>query len=708
MNLPRWTAYVALAVIATLLATGVPTRRKPTDAEASRAARESGAPSLPEADHPRVVVLGIDGMDPEILSSVMERYPDRMTNFRRLVDAAGGVMSLGTSTPPQSPVAWSNFITGRNPGGHGVYDFIHRNKEHYSIEPSTVVSEEGGEIKVPLTGYKIPTGGSSESNRTGRAFWTILGEAGVPADLYRVPINFPVEPSKGVSFPGMLTPALDSAYGTYTIFTSDPPAKKETSGGKFRAVRVSGGAIRTQLEGPTNVLKDGDPVATTPLTIYIDERSNTATVEVGSERVVMRPGQWSRFCRVSFEMAPMGAMNLGGIVRFYLRSIGPDFVLYASPVNFDPVAPVDAISYPEDASADLAAAIGDYYTQGMAEEVSALKDGAFTDAEFMAQAELVYLERARMLDHALDRYVANEEGGLLFFYVSSVDLAMHMMWRHQDPEHPFFDEAIANENSTWWSDREGSTWRDVVDDLYLKMDPFLGKVLDRVGDDAVVMIMSDHGFAAYRRKFSLNTWLLENGYLVLNEGREKELPEDASGFKDVFISDAVDWSKSTAYGVGFNGLYLNLKGRESQGIVEPGAEADELLARLKRELEAIRDDERGSTPVVLSADLATVVYAGGERLDEAPDIVVGYNWGYGNSDEATQGRIPNAVLSDNVGGTFNGSHLMHPSVVNGVLLTNQPVQLADPRLEDLTTTILGIYGVEPAPGMVGRQILSNQ
>jgi len=111
---------------------------------------------------------------------------------------------------------------------------------------------------------------------------------------------------------------------------------------------------------------------------------------------------------------------------------------------------------------------------------------------------------------------------------------------------------------------------------------------------------------------------------------------------------------------------------------------------------------------VLSADLASVVYAGGERLDEAPDIVVGYNWGYGNSDEATQGRIPNAVLSDNVGGTFNGSHLMHPSVVNGVLLTNQPVRIEDPRLEDLTTTILDLYGVAPAEGMVGRPILADR
>ena len=707
MTLPRWTAYVALAVIATLIATAVPRRTKSTESEVARRGRTAARVALPEAEHPRIVVLGIDGMDPEILADVVARYPERTKNFQRLIGAGDGIGVLRTSTPPQSPVAWSNFITGRNPGGHGVYDFFHRDPETYLYAPSTVVSEAGGEIGIPLTGMKVPTGGSSASNRTGRAFWSILADAGVPADLYRVPINYPVEPSKGVSFPGMLTPALDSAYGMYTVFTTDPPAKMETNGGRFRAVRESMGAIRAQLPGPKNVFKDGEPEATVPLTVYIDERSGTATIEVGTERVVMQPGRWSRFCRVSFEMLPLGAMNLNGMVRFYLRSIEPEFVLYASPVNFDPVAPADAISLPETAAADLAEAIGDYYTQGMAEEVSALKDEAITDAEFMGQAELVYLERRRMLDHALDRYTTNPEGGLLFFYVSSVDLPMHMMWRHSDPEHPSYDAELAREDSTWWSDREGSTWSDIIDDLYLKIDPFVGTVLDRVGDDATVMLMSDHGFAPYRRKFSLNTWLLENGYLFLKEDAEREKPEDDPSLTKVFIDSAVDWSRTRAYGMGFNGLYLNLRGREAQGIVEAGEEATMLLAELKERLEAARDVERGNERVVIAADLATDVYAGGERLDEAPDIVVGYNSGYGNSDEASQGLIPHAVLSDNVGGTFNGSHLMHPSVVHGVLVTNRPVSLQDPALEDLTTTILRAYGVETAPGTVGRPIFSS-
>ena len=162
----------------------------------------------------------------------------------------------------------------------------------------------------------------------------------------------------------------------------------------------------------------------------------------------------------------------------------------------------------------------------------------------------------------------------------------------------------------------------------------------------------------------------------------------------VTVESAVDWSRTKAYGIGFNGLYLNLKGREANGIVEPGAEADLLLQELKRDLELI--DDRGAR-VVVAADIASEVYGGGERLAEAPDIIVGYASGYGNSDEATQGRVTHSVLTDNVGGTFNGSHLMHPSEVGGVLLTNRPLLLEDPRLEDLTTTILHAYGVEPDP-----------
>lgn len=714
MNLPRWTTYPALGILLAFLVTAIPRRRPPvnpavpTRPAVSTPSTPSGAPVnsvssvnrvLPATKHPRIVVLGIDGMDPDILKEVMALHPQGMANFRKLAEQGDGVRDLGTSTPPQSPVAWSNFITGRNPGGHGIFDFIHRSTETYTELASTVTGGPGETFDLPGE-WQFPMDEGGDSNRTGTAFWTILRDAGIPADVWRMPINFPVEPAQGLSFPGMMTPAVDSAYGQYTFYTTDPPIDKTS---KTIAVVERDGVVRTTVLGPANPFKEGNPRARQPLTAYVDAENGAVALDVAGQVIVLEPGQWSDFVPVNFDILPVGMMSMGGIVRFYLRSIEPEFELYASPINVDPRNPISPVSYPDDASTVLADAIGNYYTQGMAEDVNGLKAEILTDDEFMRQANLVYEERGRMLDYALDRFVANEDGGLLFFYYSTVDLCGHMMWRHQDEEHPHYDEKVAMGDSSWWTGREGSTWETVVHDLYLKMDPILGHVRETVGEDTLIFVMSDHGFAPYHRKFSLNTWLLENGYLVLKEDFERELPEDDPAHAKVKIAAAVDWSKTRAYGFGFNGLYLNLKGRESQGIVEK-SEAEALLAELKQGLEALRDKERGGTQVVLSADLAKDVYTG-ERLSEAPDILVGYNSGYGNSDEASLGQIPHHVLSDNLGGTFNGSHLMDPRVVAGTLLTNGKIGLADPRLEDLTVELLGQYNVKPDPEMDGRPVL---
>lgn len=702
-----WSNVLALSVIAILLMAGVPRKAKPSP-HAGAARKALGAAvtprptRLPETRYERVIVLGIDGCDPDIMREVLAETPELVPNFKKLADEGGGVLDLGTSTPPQSPVAWSNFITGRNPGGHGVYDFIHRNPETYFFAPSTVT--EGGEPWKLPGGWELPNpfAGGGESNRSGVAWWTLLGENGVPADVWRMPINFPVEPGRGVSFPGMMTPAVDSAYGEMTLLSTEPAIEE---GEKVIRVTERNGIIRgAHLPGPGNPLKPHDPRMRAPLDVYLDYEAGAAVVDTGGGPIVLVPGQWSEFTTVTFEPFPMGMMAAGGIVRFYLRSIEPEFELYASPVNVDPHAPLSPVSFPDDAAADLADDIGPYYTQGMAEDVNALKKGALTDEEFMQQATLVYEERGEMLDVALDRYLANDEGGVLFFYYSSVDLAGHMMWRHSDPDHPHHDPEFAARDSSHWTGREGTRWKSVIKDLYVKMDPVLGKIRNRVGEDTLILVMSDHGFAPYRRKFSLNTWLLEEGYLVLKEGAEREAPEGTQEAGKVYVALAVDWEKTRAFGMGFNGLYLNQEGRESQGIVSPGAEAEALLREIKMKLEGLRDSERGGTPVVLSADLASEVYQG-ERLSESPDIVVGYNSGYGNSDQASEGRIPHAVLSDNLGGTFNGSHLMDPSVVSGILITNGEVELADPRLEDLTAEILKRYDVRPSPGMVGRPVL---
>ncbi|MEX1025308.1 MAG: alkaline phosphatase family protein [Planctomycetota bacterium] len=699
MTLPRWTAYPAIAVLLGVAVLAVP--------------RTGSSPENTESK--RVVVFGIDGLDPDLLREALRRDPESFPNFRWLIAQGDGIQSLRTSTPPQSPVAWSNFITGLDPGGHGIFDFIHRDPITRGPTTSTTVTPAESDLKLPGS-WKLPLSGDAPSNRSGKSFWTLLSDAGVHADIWRMPANFPVEPSSGLSFPGMMTPAVDSAYGEASFYTTDPLAKSRVDDPKAFLVTEFDGRIETALKGPANPFHDGNPAASVPITVVLDRENDAAAIQVDGQTLVLRAGDWSDFVPVSFDLLPMGLMSMGGMVRFYLRSLDPEFELYASPVNFDPVDPATVISEPEDASAKLASVIGRYYTQGMAEDVNALKKEILSDAEFMSQVDIVYRERMRMLDHALDNYTSVGKGGLFFFYVSTIDLASHMMWRHADEAHPMFDAELANEDSSAFSGRAGSKWKDVIFDLYRKMDPALGRIRERLGDDVTLIVMSDHGFAPYRRKFALNTWLLEKGYLVLKPGMTRE-PADGSSKQYIYTGDhsAVDWTRTRAYGLGFNGLYLNLKGRERDdpasevdetGIVEPGAEADALLAELRTRLVAEVDPKTGQQPI-LRCDIASEVYRGA-RVSEAPDILVGYNAGYGNSDPSSLGRIPHNVLEDNTGGTFNGNHLMAPEVVAGILIANRRILAGDHALEDLTTEILGQYGVEPAPGMQGHRVLASK
>jgi len=651
-----------------------------------------------------VVVLGIDGLDPDILQEAMQRFPERMRNFQALADQGGGIHRLGTSTPPQSPVAWSNFITGLNPGGHGIYDFIHRDPKTYREAPGTQTVAEHHDWNMPGP-WKFPLSDAGDSNRSGRAFWSQLGDAGVPASVWRMPINFPVEASKGWSFSGMMTPAVDSAYGQPTLYTTDPPIAR-IADPKVRRIQIRNGRVRTQLSGPANPFRDGEPNVQVPLDLFVDAEAGAVALQLQDQNLVLVPGQWSQFVKVQFDLLPMGAQSVAGIVRFYLRGIEPELELYASPVNIDPTDPISPVSQPESASQTLADEIGLYYTQGMAEDVNGLKKRLLDDDEFMAQANLVLQERNRMLSLALQRYAAEDRGGLLFFYYSTVDLCAHMMWRLSDSEHPDFDPEVAAHSSEWWTGRPGSTWKDILMDLYLKMDGVLGEIRASIGPDTLLLVISDHGFAPFHRIFSLNTWLWEQGYLVLKEGQAPELAPLDPSFVPVYLASAVDWSKTRAYGMGFNGLYLNLKGREGEGIVAPGAEADALLTQIQTELEALRDDDPrwSGARIIVEAEWGSRIYHGA-RTAEAPDLVVGYNAGYGNSDESSLGRVPYAVLRDNLGGTFNGNHLMHASVVEGTLLTNGVLERDDLRLEDVTAEIFHQYRVAPAQPLDGHPFL---
>jgi len=204
--------------------------------------------------------------------------------------------------------------------------------------------------------------------------------------------------------------------------------------------------------------------------------------------------------------------------------------------------------------------------------------------------------------------------------------------------------------------------------------------------------LSDHGFAPYRRSFNLNTWLLNNGYITLKSDAN---PDDNEPLANV------DWSKTRAYGLGLNGLYLNMHARERQGIVTPGAEADALLKEIREKLLAVRDPIN-NLPVITRVDFAADVYQGPYAHD-APDALVGYNRGYRAGWKTILGAFPPDILEDNTN-PWSGDHCMDYTLVPGVLLSNRDIAAATPALTDIAPTILAEFGIAKPKDMMGQSV----
>jgi predicted AlkP superfamily phosphohydrolase/phosphomutase len=650
--------------------------------------------SAPPADRAGLFVLGVDGLDPVILDRLMAE--GKLPHFAQLA-RAGTYQRLGTSNPPQSPVAWSNFATGRDPGGHGIFDFVHRDPATYlPISSATPPVEDHGSA-LELFGFVIPLGAPDvENNRSGTPWWDALVAAGVDTEVYRFPGNYPVPASEAKVLAGMGTVDMRGGYGTYTLL-ADHPVQPDDPKGDIQRVSVQDfdldgtpDTVEATLKGPPDLfrLKPGEvpgpsDYLTARITVHLDPASDTALVRVGSEEVLLRAGEWSDWVQVEFEALPMGLLNLRGAVRFFAKELRPRFQLYASAVNLSAESPPQVFTSPDDWVESLYTTLGQFYTQGMPEETGALRDGVFSDDDYMTQVGLVQADSRAMLELALDRFAP---GDATFVYLSDVDLQCHMLWRHADPKypglgHPARDPAIAPAHAH------------DIEKMYRDVDAALGRVQERLPDGTLLIVMSDHGFQPYLRKFHLNAWLRDHGYLVLKD----EKRTGRIGLEDV------DWERSRAYGLGFNGLYVNLAGREAQGSVRP-EDKDALLREIGRELEATLDPQNGEH-VVLRAYPASEVFHG-ERVAEAPDLVVGYNSGYAGSDPSTLGEITEAVLEDNTS-RWSGNHLIDPTLVPGVLLTNAPLRDGEHDLTDVTASILDHFGLRPLPGMVGTSFLAG-
>ncbi len=624
-------------------------------------------------DIERMIVLGVDGMDPGLMQQFIAE--GRLPNCKRLMDM-GSFSPLATSNPPQSPVAWSSFISGTNPGGHGIFDFIARDPD--TMLPYQSISRlVPGRKPITIGNFLLPTSaGKLTSLRQGATLWNELEKNGIPCTVFRMPANFPPTEGEAKSLSGMGTPDLQGGNGTFTWFTDNIKERtRDVSGGRIERVPLRDHVMVCTLRGPTNEFSARQEQVEIPLTIYRDPDQPVIRIVIQDRTLILKEKEWSDWVVVKFPIIPF-AVEASGICRFYLKSVHRPFGLYVSPMNIDPANPSLPLSSPPDYSRQLVKELGYYYTQGMVEDTHALSAKVLDAGEYRQQAMFVHDERMRFFEHELARF----SDGFLFFYFSTLDLSCHVFWRTIDSRHPQYTSELAESQG------------DFIEKLYEKIDHAVGLALDRLDEKTWLVMMSDHGFTSFRRQFNLNSWLLDNGLLRTHS---PPVRAGSTNFHDV------NWSKSRAFGIGLNGLYVNRKGREKSGCVE-AAEAAALEKELIHKLQQIRDPDNGEQ-VITNVFRAADIYSG-PHVGLAPDLIIGYNRNYRASWETILGGFPRQHVLDNTD-MWSGDHCIDPQFVPGVLLSSRPLTAQSPQLEDLAPTILNAFRTPIPDAMTGKVLM---
>jgi predicted AlkP superfamily phosphohydrolase/phosphomutase len=613
----------------------------------------------------KVIVIGLDGLEPTIVEAMLAA--GELPHLERL-RAKGAYCRVATTTPAQTPVAWSTFATGTNPGGHGIFDFIRRDPLTYLPDLSLNRYESRGALLPPR----------AVNMRQGTPVWELLSAAGIPSTILRCPVTYPPDVFRGKMLSGMGVPDLRGGLGTPTFYTSDPNMKSRESENLVHVHPGADGTIETHLIGPRHPRDRSD--IRFGLTVRIDPGSKRVVVRsAGSpSELEIGEGQWSDWLRVRFKVGLL--QSIRGLVRFHLIRLEPTFELYASPVNFDAESPLFPISHPAEYAGELAAAIGTFHTTGMVEDHTGINNERIGEEAFLDQCNLAWREREAMMLHELEQF----KEGLFYCLFDTPDRVQHLFWRYREPDHP------ANRGKMPTRALAG-----VIEDQYRRGDEVVGKALQFVDDETLVIVLSDHGFGSFRRGVNLNTLLFDLGLLALREGARP-----GQGCRDLLLD--VDWSRTSAYALGLGGIYLNLEGRESQGTVKAGS-ADTLKSAIAERLSGLVDPSRGMV-AVRRARPRESVYSG-PYVSEAPDLLVDFAPGYRASWGTSLGGAPEGHFEDNTK-KWSGDHIIDPQLVPGVLFMNKPIRPSGAGLADLAPTILEAFAVRKGDAMEGKSLCS--
>ncbi len=638
-------------------------------------------PSKPRARVRRLIFLGLDGQDPRLTEKWMA--DGKLPNFEKLAEL-GCYHRLHSTYPSISPVAWSSFATGVQPAKHNIFDFLSRDRRSYlpliSSTSIETVERRGATLlkKLRLGRYRFPTEKAQiRLLRKAKPYWTILGEHYIWSTVLRVPITFPPDRFYGAQLGAMSIPDLLGTQGTFVLFTTRETDAEFKEGGTRVALAGGEGRYETTIQGPENAFLEGEPPLELPLTITVDRQAGVATVELDGEAITLRPGELSDWVSLEFPAAP--TVKVSALARLQITEMDEHVSLYLTPLNIAPENPAMPISHPGYYANYLAKKVGPYATLGLAEDTWALNEDVTDDATFLKQSYDIDREREGMFFAALDRL---QKGSLVCVF-DGTDRIQHMFWRYLEDGHPA------------GHGKEDAEHKNAIEELYQHNDALLGRTMKKLRKGDLLFVVSDHGFTSFRRGVNINAWLLANGYLHLKDGAEGS---------SEWLTD-VDWSRTRAYSLGLAGMYLNLEGRESQGIVKPGAEAQALRDELVAKLSGLVDDEAGEIGITELFDTAKLYE--GPYLDNAPDLLFGFNSGYRTSWDCATGVVTGPVFEDNAK-AWSGDHCVDPRQVPGVMFCNYPIDDDDPALMDMAPTALELFGIEPPAHMDGKPLFGSQ
>jgi len=635
---------------------------------------------LKHAKTKRVVVLGLDGLDPSLCRRWIRE--GQLPNLARLAET-GGFRPLRTAMPAMSPVAWSSYATGVDAGRHNIFDFLSRDPvTHLPILSSTRITTSG---KVRKLGSWVISKGKPkiELLRKSTPYWKILADRGVQSTILRVPITFPPDKFGGNQLSAMCVPDLRGTQGTFSHYSDTPQPEGETTGGVRMTLAADGnGGFHSELIGPDLPGGQAGASMSLPLAVKVDRAAQTAQFSVDGQTFSIGPEQNSDWIQVTFVA---GRAKAKGICKFRVTSFDEPFSFYVTPLHIDPESPAMPISNPPHFAIALAKLQGPYATLGLAEDTWALNERVIDEQAFLDQTYAIHNEREQQFFLALDR----QREGVVSVVFDATDRIQHMFMRYLDPEHP------ANH------DKDTEKHADAILDLYRKADDLVGRTVKALSKDDILFVISDHGFKQFKRGVNLNSWFRNNGYLFLKDDPQDGPLPPLNGRKAE--PREIDWPRTRAYTNGLGGAYLNLKGRERDGNVEPD-QAAALKAELIEKLRGLPDESEGLEAITEVWDSLKAFK--GPYARNAPDLIIGYRIGYRADWDAAVGRVTGEAILDNTR-SWSGDHCMDPRAVPGILFSSVTFPRKRPSLMDLAPTILELFGIDKPNHMTGRSIFKE-